>query len=88
MTPLNNVITSDLYAPATTLVAPRSTRLRLQVRNAAIYYQLGRSLPATVWDEEVFLAPGDGGFSRDFDVVRVRSAVAGTPAQVTVEGLP
>lgn len=87
MPALNNVTTADRYTAATTLVAPKSSRLLVHARNAAIYYQLGRGLPATLWDDEVFLPPGTLGAVREFDTARFRSAVAGTPAQITVEGI-
>jgi hypothetical protein len=82
---LNNVATADGFDTARTLVAASSTRLVLTVANAAIFYQLGHNWPSVVWDEPVFLPPGYHVRERDCDAVRVRSAVAGKPAQVTLE---
>lgn len=85
---LNNVTTADGYTDAVTLRAPGSARLTLHVRNAAIYYQLGAGVAGVLWREEVFAPPGTHGLDRVFDVVRVRSAAAGAPAQVTVDAGP
>jgi hypothetical protein len=85
---LNNITTSDRYTDANTLRAPGSERLTVHVRNAAVYYQLGQGVGGVLWREEVFLPPGTLSGARRFDVVRVRSAVAGTPAQVTIDAGP
>jgi hypothetical protein len=84
---LNNVTTADRYTPANTLAAPGSERVTIHARNAAIYYQLGKGIGGAPLyaDDEVFMPPGTFSGERDFDAVRVRSAVAGTPAQVTVD---
>jgi hypothetical protein len=59
---LNNVTTANAYTRDTTRQAPRSTRVRLIVRNASIYYQLGYGgrAGAVNFDEEPerFLPPG------------------------------
>ena len=85
---LNNVTTQDTYAAATTLAAHGSRVVNLQVANAAVYWQVGRSaapgLEPAYDDPEEFLLPGLHSFDRAADAVRVRSAVAGKPAQVTV----
>jgi hypothetical protein len=39
---------------------------------------------APVWEQEVFKPPGNYGAALHFDWARVRSAVAGKPAQVTL----
>lgn len=85
---LNNVPTSDAYSDATTLRAPGSQRITMDVRNAAIFYQLGAGLEGTLWRDEVFCPPRSWSGDRVFDAVRVRSAVAGTPAQVTIDAGP
>lgn len=86
--PLNNVTTADGYTDANTLLSPRSSVVTILVRNAAIYYQLGTqeagSGGGVTWQPEVFLPPAGGSFDRICDAVRVRSAVAGVPAQATV----
>jgi hypothetical protein len=85
---LNNVTTSDRYTDVNTLYARGSERLTVHVRNAAIYYQLGQGVGGVLWREEVFLPPGTLSGAHRFDVVRVRSAAAGTPAQVTIDAGP
>jgi hypothetical protein len=89
---LNNATTTDTYTAVNTRPAPGSARLRIIVRNASIYYQLGYGghAAAVNYDErpEKFLPPG--GYPLDesqkpFDGIRVRSATPGKPAQVTVD---
>jgi hypothetical protein len=82
---LNNATTTDAYSAQTTLRAPGSTQVTIFVRNAAIYYQLGSDYGGALWRDEVFLPPGTLSGARTFDLVRVRSAVAGVPAQVTID---
>lgn len=85
---LNNVTTANGYTTANTLARAGAIRLTLIVANAAIVYQLGKGLdPATSWGTEVFLPPGLFSFEREFDMIRVRSALAGAAAQVTVEAI-
>jgi hypothetical protein len=85
---LNNITTSDAYTSANTLYAPGSQRITMHVRNAAIYYQLGDGLGGVLWRDEIFCPPMTWSGPRNFDVIRVRSAVAGTPAQVTIDAGP
>lgn len=86
MAALNNVATQDRYATATTLVCPQTTRLTIHVRNANAYYQLGRGWPGVLWDvDEVFIPAGSESLARTIDAIRVRSAVPGKPAQVTID---
>jgi hypothetical protein len=85
---LNNITTADGYTDGNLLFAPGSQRITMHVRNAAVYYQLGIGLGGVLWRDEVFLPPGTLSGARNFDVVRVRSAVAGAPAQVTIDAGP
>lgn len=87
MPALNNATTADGYTAGATLVCPGSRRLTIHARNAAVYYQLGHGMPAIQWDPDgaVFLPPGTLSGERTFDAVRLRSAAAGKPAQVTVD---
>jgi hypothetical protein len=85
MTALNNVTTADGYTAASTLHAANSTRLMIHARNAAVFYELGQGVGGVVWLGEVFLPPGTLGADRQFDAVRVRSALAGKPAQITID---
>lgn len=82
---LNNVTTANGYTNAATLSCPRSTRVTLYVRNASVYYQLGQGWPSTSWGPEKFLPPGTLSGQRTCDAIRLRSALAGAPAQVTVD---
>jgi hypothetical protein len=73
----------------TTLYCPGATGIDLEIANAAIFYQLGHGLPP-LWDQEVFTGPKwmsiaprtPRGIAAD--AIRVRSAKAGAPAQVSV----
>ena len=92
--PLNNIATADSYTDANTLrnQAP-CVLVQLHVFNAAILYQLqiggsGREGRDEPFRPEVFLAPGFHHFYRRLTGCRVRSAKAGTPAQVTVNLIP
>lgn len=85
---LNNVTSADAYSNANTLLAPGSRRLRMDVFTAAIYYQLGIGWPNPTWGAETFFAPARAGLNYTFDAIRIRSAVAGVPAQVTIEAKP
>jgi hypothetical protein len=85
---LNNVTTQDNYADATSLIGQGLVRVNLIVANASILYELAdRWPPGSEWGEEKFLPPGMFSLERDCQGVRVRSAVAGVPAQVTVDAL-
>lgn len=89
--PLNNVTTADDYTPANTVeVNYPLARATIRVNNAAVYRQLLVGLDnnprAARWQPELFVPPGQEKVQRRFLFgVRVRSAVAGTPAQVTIE---
>lgn len=83
---LNNATTADTYTDANTLRLPRTRRIGLQVANAAVVYQLDESEEGKgQWTDEAFLAPVVGNIARLCSGIRFRSALAGTPAQVTCE---
>ncbi len=83
---LTNVTTSDGYTNATTVRLPKTERIVLQIANAAILYQLDVSPDGKgAWLEERFLAPSIGSLDRRCSGIRFRSALAGTPAQVSCE---
>lgn len=88
---LNLYETQDEYTEAGTLHCPGSRKLDIQVSNAAIYYQISRPSPAHPeggpWEPEVHKAPATYLLLRNAAKVRVRSAVAGTPATVTIDAL-
>lgn len=86
--PLNNVTTGDRYDAARTLECPGAARVNIDVSNAAIFYQLGTGIGAVRWGDETFMTPAFRSLDRRTDAVRVRSAVAGAPAQVTVDAIP
>lgn len=92
MPSLNNVTTQDDYTDATTLECPMATRFVLVVNNAAIYYKqtfpVGTAPKGAPFEQEVFLIPGVYPIYRRTTRVAVRSAVAGTPAQVTINAYP
>lgn len=91
--PLNNVATVDGYVTVNTLDnIPTVARVNIEVLNAGIYYQLraseaGPRIQAADWNPEVRLNPSRNSLDRVTTGIRVRSAVAGTPAIVNIEML-
>ena len=85
MIALNNYTTQDGYTATGTKLQPLTTRVNLEVFNAAIFYQLAYNLASGDWQDEVFAAPGRQSLDEDCAGIRVRSAVAGVPAQVTAK---
>jgi hypothetical protein len=82
---LNNVTTGDGFGNAQTLRCPRGRRISIDVHNAAVYFEFGTGELGVVWDgTEQYLTPTFRSMDRRVDAIRVRSAVAGKPAQVTV----
>lgn len=83
--------TEDEYSDANTLQCPGSIKLDIQVANAGIFYQFAGASKEQQWgnvyNPEVFLAPGTYLLFRRSMQVRVRSAVPGKPAIVTLEAL-
>jgi hypothetical protein len=73
-----NFTTGDAWR---TISCPGTTRVTLQVSNAAIAIGFGRGGPARFDRDEQFL-PIVGSLERRCDEIRVRSLVAGTPAVV------
>jgi hypothetical protein len=83
---LNNVATQDGYVAATTVQQPGAVRVNMDITVAAVYVSLGTGDSGGVaFDAEVFRTPGKYSLDRVCSAARVRSAVAGTPAQVTLE---
>jgi hypothetical protein len=82
---INNATTADDYEDALTLERKGDIRrVTIDVSNAAVYYALGWDWPPT-YSPEVFLKPGNYSLDRTANGCKVRSAAAGTPAQVMVE---
>lgn len=89
---LNNVTTQNDWSTACTLDAGQPCiRINLDISNAAIYYDFGRRLGSSggiVWDgRPTFSPPSFKALDRRFNAVRVKSAAAGKPAQVTITAL-
>lgn len=83
---LRNQTTQDSYVDALTVRLPGAVRIFFQVANAGVLYQEDKSDEGKgLWTEERFLTPSIGSFDRQCSGLRFRSAVAGTPAQVSVE---
>jgi hypothetical protein len=85
---LNNVTTQDSYTQATTMSCPDSVRVNLHVFNNAIFFRLATApgtTPGAQASGEIFRAPGLYSMDRYTETVEVRSAVKGTPAQVTID---
>lgn len=90
--PLNNVTTADAYTAANTLRCPSTVRFNIQVRGAAILYQLtvpDSSMPEDSWGwgAEEYANRTLQSLRRRTSAIRVRSAVAGTPATVTITAM-
>lgn len=86
---LNNVTTANAYTEENTLYGA-AARLRVSVNNAAIYRQVKTSPTGesgnAIWQPEAFIPPGTESLSlKGLFGVRVRSALAGSPAQVTIQ---
>lgn len=88
--PLNNIKTENEYSKANTLEGGPGNRAVLDVYNQSVYVQLltapnGEQSRAK-WTPERFIAPGSRTFPRKgIFGIRVRSAVKGKAAQVTME---
>jgi hypothetical protein len=84
---LANVTTGDGYTAGATLSQPRSEQALVQIANAAVFYQLDLDEDGHgLWEqEERFVLPSIGSLSRRCGGIRFRSAVAGSPAQVSCE---
>jgi hypothetical protein len=90
---LNNVTTTDEYAD-NELECPGTTELDMTIGNAAVLLQYafrvqGFTGSAPVWapPNGVFFAPGFHIRGRNVEGVRIKSAVSGQPAQVTIEAV-
>lgn len=95
--PINNQTSANDYSQTNTLiVAPPSRKFQIMVANAAIFIQFSdagsdsRMPQSQAWLPEQFFLPGFynrsdvTGPGRYCNGVRFRSAVAGSPAQVTI----
>lgn len=87
---LNNIATADRYTEANTLHCPGAELVTIAIRNAAVYLEYGEGIGSPKWTGvEIFTLPSDRSLGRQpgrpLDAVRVRSAKAATPAQVTME---
>lgn len=92
---LNNITVPDQPNASSTLInLPFPSKINLDVYNAAILWQLnqvtspsGLSTEGT-WGEPVFMAPGSRSLFRPgVRGIRIWNAVAGAPAQATVEAV-
>lgn len=89
---LNNVTTKDKYEAATTIETGLAKRATIDVYNKAIFVSVltePRGVKGQAqWQPERFAAPGSLTLARKgLFGVRVRSAVKGEAAQVTIEVL-
>lgn len=90
---LNNVTTTDNFSD-NQLECPGTNEVDISVSNAAVMVQYafrteGYTAQAPQWApiEGVFLVPGFHVRGRRVEGVRVKSAKAGVPAQVTIEAV-
>lgn len=93
--PVNNVTTANAYTDANTAIfSPPKQRAYMIVTGASVYYRLmpgvGLRALAGQFLPEIFIPPGRYTFNPDdsptglIAQLAVRSAVAGTPAQVSI----
>lgn len=93
--PLNNFTTTDNYSSASEVIfSPAQSSFMMVITNAAIYYQIApytNTRPSSAsYLQEIFALPGRYTFDETdsptgkISLCRVRSAVAGVPAQVTI----
>lgn len=83
---LRNQATQDRYVDDLTVRLPGTERIFFQVANAGVFYEADESDEGKgLWTGERFLTPSIGSFDRRCSGLRFRSAVAGVPAQVSVE---
>lgn len=75
---LNNVKAPDAYSTEMTLSCPGTVRVRLQVNNAAIYWQRAYSAPGgggLEWQDEELMLPSADSLEERCDAIRIRAAV-------------
>jgi hypothetical protein len=90
---LNNITTANGYTAAAELVCDGSVKLNLQVEVNPIYYSYmppdptHPNLGGSYFNPEVRLGVGSWLLVRRASRVRVRSALEGRPATVTIEAL-
>jgi len=83
---LNNITTGNDYTAASTVQQPGAVRVNMDITGAAVFVSLGKGDSAGVaFDAEVYRTPGKYSLDRRCAAAKVRSAVAGVPAQVTLE---
>lgn len=93
---LNLIQTTDQYTATNTLIFDqRVSRVNIDTYNAGIYYSLQSGINGInasdndgSWGPDTFAGPSFRSLSRSCTGIQVRSALAGTPAIVTVEGVP
>lgn len=85
---LNNITAPTSYGTTGMMQCPGARKLRLDVFNAAIFYQIGIGYPSPTWGQERFMAPARAQFLFTFDAIRVRRANAADTPQVTIEAIP
>lgn len=83
MIAISNVATGNDYSPATTREQPDTWLVNLYVFNAPILWQYQRQDQS--YADEVFLPPGTYSIPVRARGARVKSAVANTPARITLE---
>lgn len=95
-TGLNNVATTDSYSETNTVRTGECQRVNIDVSQAGIFYQLqmasgyGRAPVTDAWLPERFIGCAANisvfkSLSRRCTGIRIRSAVIGVPARVTLE---
>lgn len=86
--------TADNYTEDNTLFCGGAVKVNLEIANAGIFVQFAIRNPhhpginpSSNFGQEVFKGPNTYLLARNVDAVRIRSAVSGKPAVVTIEAL-
>lgn len=87
---LSNIQTSDGYTAASTSDQMEAYHVTLLINNAAVYVQrqpMQGNMATVGYELEALYPPGFYSLTRNLAAIRVRSAVPGQPALVTIEAL-
>ena len=82
------VLDTETTDRGVTLACPGSTRLTLQVTNAAVELAWGQGYPNPTYGPWVPFLPVLGALERSFDAIRIRSKTPGAPAHVFATAYP
>jgi hypothetical protein len=82
---LNNATTTDAYQ---TFACQGTRKVNVQVSVAGVLIGFGKGVPGNYLSDDEPYAGAVGSLLRDCDEIRFRSAIRGTPGQLTLTTLP